>query len=190
MTLQDYIKHVRRVLDEYDTDISFWSDEELTVWLNEALMETSKISQHLTQKAYITPTPEDEYQLPGDYIDWYKLKINDEFLDEIGIEEVGAKRGFYIWGNTISLSKSESDDKITLFYYRTAQKMVNKQDEPELPLQYEDILIPFCLYRAFTKDRKTDEAALHQQEFQQRVQVMRRRYNREPNRASWKVLRS
>ena len=191
MTLQEYIDHVRMVLDEYDTDISFWTDDELTKWLNEALMEVSKITKFLTARAYIEPTNDDEYTLPDDFIDWYKVKLNDEFIDEISIEQGqdDEETGFYIWGDTIFLSNYETDDKITLYYYKTAQKMVSLSDENKLPLQYEDIIIPFCLYRAFMKDQKADMAQLNQKEFYERVNIMKKRYNREPSRAEWKVIR-
>lgn len=189
MTLQEYINQVRRVLDEYDTDISFWTDEELTFWLNEGLKEVSKIAKHLTEIVYINPADDDGYVLPYNYIDWFKVKLDDKFLGEISIEEDCKKQGFYIWGDNIYLSKLDDDSQITLYYYRTANKMSTMLDEAELPTQYEEIIIPFCLYRAFMKDQRADVAQLNQREFMERVRVMKKRYNNEPIRTSWKVER-
>lgn len=189
MILQEYIDQVRRVLDEYGTDISFWSDEELTVWLNEALKEVAKKTHYLTDRVYIEPTDESEYPLPDKFIDWYKLKTTEGFMETIDIEEDGEEKGFYIWGDTIFLSQIDTDEKITLYYYKVPNLMKTTLDESNLPIQYEDIIIPFCLYRAFLKDRKEAEAQLNQQEFFQRVELMKKRYNNEPSKAHWKVIR-
>ena len=189
MTLQEYIDQVRKVLDEYDTDVSFWTDEELQFWLNEGLKEISKITLYLNARAFIEPTFENEYLLPKDYIDWYKVKFGEDFIKDISIEEDGEETGFYIWGDTIFISNYEREGKITLFYYRKANKMEIMLDEAELPIQYEDIIIPFCLYRAFMKDRRTEEAGLAQQEFYQRAELMKRKFARKPSKAKWKVIR-
>jgi len=189
MTLQEYIDHVRKVLDEYDTDISFWTDDELKKWLNEGLMEVSKITNFLTERAFIEPTEDEEYLLPEDFVDWYKVKFGDEFIPQIYIEDEGEETGFYIWGDTIFLSNYVSDGKITLFYYRTATPMESVSDESELPIQYQDIIIPFCLYRAFMKDKRTDMASLNQQEFYERVSIMKQRYSYTPNKSQWEVIR-
>ena len=189
MTLQEYIDQVRKILDEYNTDISFWTDDELTFWLNEGLKEVSKKAKYLTQRAYIYPTIEETYPLPKDYIDYYKVKLGESFEQPITIEEDGEETGFYIWGDTIFISNYEREGKITLFYYRTANKMETMLDEAELPIQYEEIIIPFCLYRAFMKDQRADVAGLNQQEFMQRAQIMKQKYNKEPNKLTWSVKR-
>jgi hypothetical protein len=189
MTLQEYIDQVRKILDEYNTDISFWTDDELTFWLNEGLKEVSKKAKYLTQRAYIYPTIEETYPLPKDYIDYYKVKLGESFEQPITIEEDGEETGFYIWGDTIFISNYEREGKITLYYYRTANKMEAMIDEAELPVEYEDIIIPFCLYRAFMKDRRTEEAGLAQQEFYQRAELMKRKFARKPSKAKWKVIR-
>jgi len=189
MTLQDYIDQVRRVLDEHDTGISFWEDDELIDWLNEAQHEVAKIAKHLTERAFIKPTEEKAYKLPDDFIDWYKVKINDKFVNSIPMVEDGEEEGFYIWGDTIYLSNISSNGKIALYYYRSPVEMEEPEDEPELVRQYHRILIPFVLYRAFTKDEKIEKANLHRQEFMERVQIMSQRYLREPNRISWAVKR-
>ena len=189
MTLQEYIDQIRRVLDEYETEISFWSDEELIYWLNEGLKEVAKGAKHLTNRAYIEPTDDKEYKLPNDFIDWYKVKMNDEFISNISITEQGEETGFYIWGDRIFLSEYDEEGKITLYYYRAPKKMETMLDESELPKQYEEIIIPFCLYRAFMKDQKSEMANLNYNEFSQRVKAMRRRYNNEPSKTSWKVVR-
>ena len=189
MTLQEYIDQVRRVLDEYKTDISFWTDKELTHWLNEGLKEVSKITKFSTERVYIEPTDENEYPLPNDFIDYYRVKINGDFVDSISIDEDGEEEGFYIWGENLYLSNVDTDGKITLFYYNVVQPMENMLDEADIPQQYEEIIIPFCLYRAFMKDQKSDMAQLNQTEFYERVKVMKRKFNREPNYTSWKVIR-
>ena len=189
MTLQDYIDQIRRNLDEYDVDISFWSDEELTDWLNEAQHEAAKITKHLTERAFIEPTDENEYPLPADFIDEYKIKIDNEFAQEIPMKYDGKGKGYYIWGDTIYLSQIDTSSKMTLFYYRAPAEMETMSDEPEIPIQYQRVLIPYVLYRAFMKDEKAELAQLNQQEFTQRVQVMSKRYNDEPNYLNWRVIR-
>ena len=189
MTLQEYINHVRKVLDEYETDISFWTDDELRKWLNEGLMEVSKITKFLTQRAFIEPTTESEYPLPDDFIEAYKVKVDGVFEDPITMEEDGEETGYYIWGKMFFLSEFPDDSRIVMYYYRTAKKMEILTEEPELPVEYEDIIIPFCLYRAFMKDRRSDEANLAQQKFYERVRVMKGKYDRQPNNRQWKVVR-
>jgi hypothetical protein len=189
MTLQEYIDQVRGVLDEYKTDISFWTDKELTHWLNEGLKEVSKITKYSTDKEIYDPTDETEYSLPNDFIDYYRVKIDGDFVDSISIDEDGEEEGFYIWGEKLYLSNVDTDSKLTLFYYNMVPKMANMLDEADIPVQYEEIIIPFCLYRAFMKDQKSDMAQLNQTEFYERVKVMKRKFNREPNYTSWKVIR-
>ena len=189
MTLQDYIDQIRRVLDEYDVDISFWSDEELTDWLNEAQHQVAKIAKHLTERAYIEPTDENEYPLPVDFIEEYKIKINDEYRTAIPMVDDGEEEGYYIWGDTIYLSLIGEDSKLTLYYYRVPQEMTSPTDEPEIPLHYQRILIPYVLYRAFMKDEKSNLAQLNNQEFNQRAKIMKRKLNNEPNKLSWQVER-
>jgi hypothetical protein len=186
MTLQEYIDQIRRNLDEYDVDISFWSDEELTDWLNEAQSEVSKIAKHITAtKEY---TGQAEYDLPNELIEVYKVKIDGSFADEVPIEYED-EEGYYIWGDKLYLSVYDESSDIKVYYYRTANNMELTSDEPEIPPQYESILIPYVLYRAFMKDEKAKLAQLNQQEFTQRVQVMKKKYNDEPNYLNWRVIR-
>ncbi len=189
MTLQDYIDQVRRLLDEHDTDISFWEDDELIDWINEAQHEVAKISKHLADRAYIDPVEEDMYKLPDDYIDWYKIRVNGDNIKSIPMDDEGDKKGFFIWGNHIYLSKVETGSKLVLYYYRAPIEMKFPSDDPDIPKQYQRIIIPFVLYRAFTKDAKPDMASIHQQEFMERVSIMKRNFAKKPNRRSWIVRR-
>jgi len=189
MTLQDYIDQVRRVLDEHDTDISFWEDDELIDWLNEAQQEVAKITHCISDRAIISPTQKKEYDLPPDFITEYKVKINDKFVNSIPMVEDGEEEGFYIWGDKIFLSNIDENSEMLLYYYRSAERMEELNDEPEIPFHYHEILIPFALYRAFTKDDKPNKAQLHQQEFMERIRVMKQKYFKEPNMKSWKVIR-
>lgn len=189
MTLQDYIDQVRNLLDEDDPNNSFWTDKQLTDWINEAQKEVAKITKFLTEKAYLEPTDENEYTLPADFIEDYIVKIDGDIISSIPIKYDGEEEGYYIWGNRIHLSDISKTGKLTLYYYRTPQKMTDKSHETELPMQYEDILMPFVAYRAFQKDLKADQAKLYQQEFMERANVMRQKFSKEPNYINWKVVR-
>lgn len=187
--LSEYIKRVRNILDEHDTDTSFWSDKELKNWLNEGTNTVAKTAEHLPQRAFIEPTEENEYILPGNCIKVFKVKINGEFIPSIPIQLEGEEKGYYIWKNKIILSQIPKGSRVFIFYYRTPRLMENETDAAELPPQYETIIIPYCLYKAYQKDRKADLAQQNLEEFSARLERMTRNYSNTPQRSSWAVRR-
>lgn len=194
MTAGELLAQIRNQLDEEVE--GFFKDEELYDWMEEGHKEVARRAKHLTSRSYIDPTDDSEYKLPDDFIEARKVKYDkpddDEggkWLRSIPMEDDGFEMGYYIWGDSIYLSQLD-EGRLTLYYYRLPDRILDGESkEPEIPMQYETILIPFVMGRAFMKDKKSKLSQINMQEYKQRVMQMKKNMDRRALNKSWTVKR-
>ena len=187
MTAGELVERLRAILDEEAE--GFYTDDELYSWLEEGHKEVARRAKHLTDIEIINLSGEEKYKLPDDFVDLLKVKLDDKWLQEIPLEYDGHSTGYYTWGDSIYLSKLDGGE-LKVYYYRLPDRVLDGEEkEPEIPMAYDTILIPFSLARGFQKDKKMDLAQLNMQEYRERVMGMRRQLSNAPIRKQWRVLR-
>ena len=187
MTAGELVERLRAILDEEAE--GFYEDEELYNWLEEGHKEVARRAKHLTDIEIINLSGEEKYKLPDDFVELLKVRLGDKWLREIPLEEDDEEEGYYTWGDSIYLSKLDGDE-LKVYYYRLPDRVLDgPAKEPEIPMAYDTILIPFVLAKAFQKDKKMDLVQINMQEYMDRIVGMRRQLSNAPIRKQWRVLR-
>lgn len=169
----------------------YFKDEDIDYWLNVGQREMANQVKHLKDTASTTTNSDkQEYPLPDDYLDHYKVMYGDTRLNEIPDNvESTEEYGYYLWSENINLNFFPDGSELTIYYYRTPQEMQNDVDKPEVSIEYQDGLIQFALMKAKQKDEKYNQAQIHQQNYRQTLNKMMKRYSKEPMERKWKVKR-
>lgn len=177
-TLAQLRTNVRSALDE--SSPRFWSDAELTVWINMGLADIGRKAQVIQQySATITGVAnQQKYDLPTDLVTLHRVEFIDAGgtqvypLQLLTIEQMDQYWGLqqdtassypfaaYVWGYTGGAATlklgiypvlSSNGGTIRLYYYRLPATLVNSSDIAELPAGWESLIIDYCEYRAKRK---------------------------------------
>lgn len=187
MNLSQLINLSRALLDEPD-DL-FYSDEELTAWLNEGQVEIANRVNHLTDVATADINIKGKvWTLPDNFIKEFKILYNDKVLPKIEFEEEYEK-GYFIWGDILNLNFEIGNGELKAYYYRTPELMEEDNDNPEVPVQYRRSLIDYALYKALQKDEKYQMAESHKRDFMETIMQMVKNKPKAPRKTSFKVQR-
>ena len=171
MKLKKLRESVRTMLDEYDSD-GYFTDEEIDVWLNEGQYDMTNHGKHLKQTSTLLTWEEhDIYNLPDDFLAIFGVEYKGRKLDKITHADIGDKRGYLVWGETIRISpEPQEEEEITLHYYRFPELMESDDDEPEIPYQYRHLLIEYAVSKACEKDEMYDKSNLAYQKYMNGLQ--------------------
>ena len=182
MTLNEMIATVRFRLDEIGAGDEFWTDEEITGWLNDAnmrvAMELEDIEHTYTQDSVAT---QPDYPLPIDYLRLQQAIYNGVFLKQISQMELGRYGGvgnpttaqtgtperYYIRANSIWLFPAPATavtDGLVLWYYGKPL-MVEPTDECEHDTSLHYLMPLYACYLGFQKDLDTTESQTCKRDF-------------------------
>lgn len=175
-TLTDALLAVRSRLDE--ASAVYWSEEELTRWLNEGCRDIARRTEALRDQDSVTVTVPATvyYNLPTDVIRVHRVEytmtgsnqiyrlqpINVPTADSIGWmnqDTEGIPEYFFTWGfsgggnpNLYIYPKPAQAGELTIWYYRLPVAVVAGADELEVPSGWEDVVYEYCEYKAKLKD--------------------------------------
>lgn len=181
MTLADLIAEFRAVRDDL-LEPQNWSDEQITAYLNEAVMEAciraKLIEDRLTDDCCLLSLEDGagSYSLHASVIAVKRVTLAGRALEETSVEKEDERDTF--WENRTANAPlrwmMDGDSRIRfvpvplvatdvrLTVYRTPlQPMAADGDEPEVPAIYHKRLLPWAYFRALSKK---DSEAYDQQE--------------------------
>lgn len=191
MTLSELREEVRSMLDEEDTT-GFFRDSEIDQWLNEGYYDIAANVKHIKETAFIKTEPTyQKYQLPDNFIEMFKVFLNGEVFNKVPLEYKGKKEGYYIWEDDICFSTSAPDNgTLEIYYYRKPIKPLEfDEDEPEMPSEYQHLLINYALYRSLGKDSNPAMSQYFYQEYLRGIANMKSKFMSTPSKNTITVRR-
>lgn len=174
LTLTDALSQVRSLLDEPNPQ--FWSDAELTNWINEACSNMARKIEWKRNNASIAVTAETQtYTGPEDMIRIYRITFTPTDSDNTyTVENRGVMEMDQIWGinqqwpanyplyyttwkvppnlEIILYPVPSQDGALNVFYYQQITVAASGGDPVDVLEGYEDIVYDYTVYRALRKD--------------------------------------
>lgn len=174
ITLTQITTNIRSLLDEPNPQ--FWSNTELTNWINEACAEIARKTEWKRTSANISVVAEtQQYTGPTDMIRIYRITFNPtSSMDTYTVEFRGMMEMDQIWGinqewpasyplyyttwkvppsiNIILYPVPSQAGTLEVFYYQTITPVVSGSDDVDILEGYEDIVEDYTCYRALRKD--------------------------------------
>ena len=155
-----------------DTDIIRWvNDAQHELALQNQLFQTvASVSTVIAQATYTTP---------ADGITLRAIEYNQSKLQALNYNEAeqyivgtaqsttgGTPQQFWIWANTINLYPvPDSIGTLKIFYTRQPATVTLVTDTPELPLQYHNAIVQYCLKQAYELDENWQGVQIKSNEF-------------------------
>lgn len=183
-TLLTAITAVRERLNE--TLPGFWTDTELTRWINEGVREVCRRTECLRSQETISAVAgQATYALPADAIRVHRVEytqtgaITRYPLDPVEVNAVDAlgwsntqTRGipqlFVTWGypgaaDLNVFPKPATGGSFLVWYYRLPAEVASDSDELDMPEGWQDLVYDYCEYMARMKDKDSQWQAAKQQ---------------------------
>lgn len=173
-TLTQALVAVRSLLDE--PNAQFWTDAELTGWINEACSLVARKVEWKRATANIdTEASTQNYTAPADTYRIYRLEwVADNSPDTYTVEFRGYMEMDQIWGinqqwpasyplyytmwqtpPTMSIRLYPvpgQNGTLNVYYYQQATPVVNPGDSIDILVGWEDLIYDYTVYRALRKD--------------------------------------
>lgn len=171
LTLADALTHLRSRLDEETA--SFWSDTELTRWINEGAQDLARRTESLRAETDIAVLAgAQEVTAPTDLIratglEWrgsdgrqtpmqYRDRHNADAIWGNGTNE-GSPVIWTSWGFPPALTLKVfptpyETGSLHLYYYRLPARVQNGADIIEVPSGWDDLVVEYATMLAFRKD--------------------------------------
>lgn len=200
-TLGSVLTDLRSHLDE--ATASFWSDDELTLWINEGLRDVARRGEVLlAEKTYPVVDGADRFDAPTDMIRIHHVEYvqSDEYRYELewvpwaSMSDIwytnktlsGQPQYFTFWGTPgiegsqlriYPVATDNQNPGLVVYYYRLP-RTVSKADDPlDIPSGWEDLCVLYaevCARRKEAKDmRWRDAQALYETRLQAMLEVTR-----------------
>ena len=174
VTLTTMLANVRSMLDEPNP--AFWSNTELTNWINEACQEVARKCEWKRAQTTIAVTAEEQsVNGPTDMVRIYRLTFEQTDGDNTyTLEWRGMMEMDQIWGinqewpanyplyyttwkvpptlSIIMYPVPSVSGTLTCYYYQNATPVVTGSDDVDMLEGYEDMVIDYTMYRALRKD--------------------------------------
>jgi hypothetical protein len=178
MLVSEITQRVKRQFgDEAGAQIT---DADIIRWINDAQRDIAH-NNNLLQTTATTPlvSSQDQYTLPPDLLTLRSVRCQGRKLSFLSPEEasdwvggdtaVGEPTHYSVWGAKIDLyptpSRSDSDD-LQLYYTRQPVAVTLLTEEPELPQQYHNRIVEYCIAQAFELDDNFESSKYKMQQFQ------------------------
>lgn len=172
-----------------DQDFAQIIQSDILNWINDGVREIT-IQNDLLQKVG-TASPvanQSQYSLPNDILRMRRVAYNGFALQQITLEDanewlpgnsetvsqgypVGTPTAYWIFAGKINLypaPDSSITDGLTLYYTRQPA-LVSTGDTPELPSDYDNRIVEYCLAQAFELDMNTSMMQIKSTQFQQGI---------------------
>lgn len=176
VTLSTALTNVRMILDEVNAQ--FWTDAQLTVWLNEACADSQRRCEWKQKNSSVAVTSGTQnYSAPADVLRIHKVtfqatgSINTYTLEYRGLMEMDQIWGinqqwpaayplyYTLWGQpgtaTLQIQTypvPAQNGALAVFYYPDIVAAAAGSDNMDILQGYEDMMYDYCMYRALRKD--------------------------------------
>lgn len=174
--LTTMLANVRSLLDEPNPQ--FWSDTELTSWINECCAAVArKVEWKRAEMDIAVTANEQNYTAPIDMIRIYRITFQpteDPTNNTYTVEFRGMMEMDQIWGinqewpanyplyyttwavppalNIQLYPVPSVDGQLQVYYYQQITPVVSGSDDVDMLEGYEDLVIDYTMYRALRKD--------------------------------------
>jgi hypothetical protein len=186
LTVGDITTRVQRQFgDETNAQIS---EQDVIRWINDAMRDIV-LNVGLLQVRAVTTVLDDEneYSLPTDILKLQSVKYNGVALRGISIQEAdelvpdrdntdstpkGTPQYFWTFANNITLYPTPDatlTDGLRVYYNRIPTDVAATGDVPELPVEYHNRIVEYCLAQAFELDENYQVAQYKLSQFQDGV---------------------
>jgi hypothetical protein len=192
LTVQEILTRVQRAFgDEAQAQLT---NADVIRWINDAMREIANNNNLLQVKATANTTVNvSAYALPAGIARLHSVRFRGLALQAISLEQadeligsvdltiqqgypVGMPTHYWIFANQINLypaPDTTATTDLTLYYTRQANPVVNLGDVPELPEQYHNRIVEYCMARAYELDENFFIASMKDQAFQAGVDKLR-----------------
>lgn len=175
----------RQFGDESNVQVT---DADITRWVNDSLREIAANNDLLQTIATTALTVgQRDYTLPPDILTLRSVHFKGRKLKGLNAREAeeyittqntstGDPQLFWIWANKINLHPAPNTadpDDLQIFYTRRPLAVDDNLDVPELPLEYHNRIVEYCLAQAYELDENWSAAQLKGQQFTEGVKALK-----------------
>lgn len=162
------------------------TDADIIRWINDAQREIAH-SNDLLQTVATTASVsgQDQYSLPPDLLTLRQVRYATRSLNYLSATEArnlgtdtatGEPTHFSVYGAKIDLypipSVNDGDD-IQIYYTRQPNSVAVSADVPELPIQYHNRIVEYCIAQAYELDDNNESYQAKMQQFQDGVDKLK-----------------
>ena len=185
LRVSDIIARVERQFgDEANIQVE---DADIIRWINDAQRELALHNNLLQARAVAGVVKgQAEYTLPLDILTVRSIRHNGQKLQPMSAQEAeeritnttesGQPQYFWVWSQRVTLYPTP-DTTITeglqIFYSRQPASVAVATDIPELPVQYHNRIVEYCLQKAYELDENWQAAQVKGQQFQDGVNELK-----------------
>lgn len=164
------------------------TDADIIRWVNDAQREIA-VNNDLLQTTATTATVngQDQYTLPSDVLTMRSVRYGGRKLAYLSPEESSAMIGsdgttkgtpthYSVWARNIDLYPApdvDDPDDIQLYYTRQPVAVTAAGDEPELPQQYHNRIVEYCIAQAYELDDNTESYQNKMKQFNEGVEKLK-----------------
>lgn len=211
-TLTIALTNVRSLIDE--PVAQFWSDTELTSWLNQGVAEVQRVTEWKRKIGTITTVVgQQPYNAPSDLLRLYRLEFvpNTNTSYTYSLEFRGYNEMDAAWGNLKTLPSAYPEQytlwlsptapgvtglqillypvpnvvgTLNLYYYPTTTPVASGSDQLDIIAGWEDMIYNFTAYRAFRKDANP-AAKEFQSDYQNQLEQLKTVTRTYTDQANW-----
>lgn len=172
-------------LDDEDFDTSvidgFINDAQRDVFSEYELPFTEKIfSGNLPAGATMFEFPDDVSQLQAVIVNGFDIKqymmdfnsFRTRFPSPV-TNQAGGIRHWSLYGGKMLVDKpTDQEYNMTIYYNKVPKKLVDATDIPELPEEFEELLVLGAFYRVQFREGDSDEALVTKSEYQRKLEQL------------------
>lgn len=164
LTVAEIAVRVKRQFgDEAGAQIT---DTDIMRWINDAQRDIA-IKNSLLQAKATAPlvVGQQEYSLPVNVLSIHSVKVNQQKLQALSLQEMdelvgdttsgtGFPTSYYIWASSIMLYPipQSASDILNIYFTRQPTAVDDVGDVPDLPSAYHSRIVEYCLAQAFELD--------------------------------------
>lgn len=182
---------IARVQTQFgDSSGALITSDEIKRWANDAQREIARKTE-CVKRHYETSAVQGDgsYTLPPGFLRDVRATFNGRKITRVTLEELDKYEGnrdadpptgepsrFYVWGDFVYLypaPESPGSGNFDMFYIKLPEDMTALDQEPEVPEQYHEDIVRFCLARAKEVDEEDQKAESLMAEFEARMSQSR-----------------
>lgn len=183
MKVSDIISRVRNIAG--DVDVLQFSDTSIIAWINDAMREIAADNQLLQKSATQTTTVgQSKYPLPADILKFHSVLYDGSDLRMIDFQTAKQEgyldgnegSSFVAWtwaGNLVLYPAPDESKSLELIYTRTPVEVAGDAETPEVPAQYHNRLVDYCLAQVAQQDDDINRYNMKMAEFRTGVQAVK-----------------
>jgi len=184
LTVQDIFTRIQRTFgDEAQAQLT---QADVLRWINDAQREIAVANNSLQVKTTASSVAQQQaYSLPVGILRLHSVRYNGLALESRTLEQMdeligtmdqtvaqgyptGTPQYYYVWAGQINLypaPDSPITNGLTIYYTREPVQVAALSDTPELPDQYHNRIVEYCLARAYELDENLFAANMAEQKF-------------------------